>query len=121
MTHRSNLAALVCAVLACLPSAARAHAFLDTATPGVGSTLRVAPGQVTIDFTEGVEPAFSTITVQDAQGARVDRGDVHRDGDDTRLAIGLKPLPPGRYTVTWHAVATDTHRTQGSFSFTIAP
>jgi methionine-rich copper-binding protein CopC len=30
-------------------------------------------------------------------------------------------LTPGAFTVTWHAVALDTHKTQGTFIFTVAP
>ncbi len=98
-----------------------AHAFLKTATPGVGSTVAAAPRQVVIDFTEGVEPAFSTITVEDRTGARVDTGGVHLEGGDAHLAIALKPIGPGTYTVRWHATATDTHKTQGRFRFTVKP
>jgi len=100
--------------------AASAHAFLDTSVPPVGSTVQQAPAEVSIHFTEGVEPLFSTIVVQDASGARVDAGGAHLEGDDTHLAVGLKPLPPGTYEVIWHATATDTHKTQGSFTFTVS-
>ena len=72
-----------------------------------------------IDFTEGVEPGFSSIVVRDASGARLDDGGVRLAGDETRLAVGLKPLGPGTYSVTWRVVSTDTHRTQGSFTFTV--
>lgn len=122
MTSRSNAVVLGCAILALVPdTAARAHAFLRNAVPAVGSTIRQAPADVTLAFSESVEPAFSTITVTDAQGVRVDRGVLRRGVDDNRLAIGLTPLPPGRYVVDWHALSTDTHRTQGRFSFTIVP
>lgn len=122
MTRRSDAAILGCAILALVPdTAARAHAFLRTATPAVGSTIRQAPADVTLAFSERVEPAFSTITVADAHGVRVDRGSLHRGVDETRLAIGLTPLPPGRYVVDWHALSIDSHRTQGRFSFTIVP
>ncbi len=100
--------------------AASAHAFLKTASPAVGSTVQQAPAQVVIDFTEGVEPQFSTIAVQDASGASVVTGDAHLQGGNTHLAIALSPLKAGRYTVTWHATAVDTHKTEGSFTFTIA-
>ena len=106
----------------CAAGPASAHAFLDTATPAVGSTVRQAPSEVVIDFTEGVEPQFSTITVQDASGAPVAAGGVHLEGSgDTHLAVGLKPLRPGTYKVVWHATSTDTHKTEGSFSFTVSP
>jgi len=42
-------------------------------------------------------------------------------GDNgTRLTANFaKPLPKGGYKVTWHAVTADTHRVEGSYSFTV--
>ena len=113
---------LAAALLLLGTPAALAHAFLRSAVPSVGSTIQAAPNQVEITFTEGVEPSFSTIAVQNAAGKRVDKGDVHTaPGKDTHLIVGLSPIPPGTYKVVWHATATDTHKTEGSFSFTVAP
>lgn len=39
----------------------------------------------------------------------------------TEMDLALKPLPPGRYRVTWHAVSVDTHRTQGKYNFLVVP
>ena len=89
--------------------------------PAVGSTVRTAPAEVRIDFTEGIEPAFTTIHVSDARGMRVDQGSAHLEGDNTHLAVALKALAPGSYRVAWKAVAVDTHHTEGSFTFTVAP
>ena len=108
------------ASLALLATQASAHAFLKTASPAVGSTVSQAPSQVMINFTEGVEPQFSTITVKNPQGQQVNTGKPHLVGGDTHLAVNVKPLPPGTYTVDWHATATDTHKTQGTFHFTVA-
>jgi methionine-rich copper-binding protein CopC len=100
---------------------ADAHAFLKQASPAVGSTVP-APTDVVITFTEGVEPAFSSIVVQDSKGDRVDTGDVHAaSGDGLKLAVELKPLVPGAYTVIWHATSVDTHKTEGRFVFTVGP
>ncbi len=109
------------ACLALLASQASAHAFLKTAVPEVGSTVTQSPSQVVINFTEGVEPRFSSITVENAQGKPVATGAAHLAGGDTHLALDIKPLPPGTYTVVWHATATDTHKTQGHFTFTVKP
>ena len=100
---------------------ASAHAFLAQATPAVGATVREAPGEVAIEFTESVEPKFSTIEVRDAAGARVDTGPAHLAGGAARLAVAVGALRPGPYTVVWHVVSTDTHRTQGHYGFTVAP
>jgi len=42
-------------------------------------------------------------------------------GDPKTLVIGLKALKPGDYSVDWHVTSVDTHKTQGHFSFTVAP
>ncbi len=103
------------------PAAAFAHAHLKSAEPAVDSTVSTPPTQVVIFFTEGVEPRFSTIEVQDAKGQRVDAADPHTaPNDPTHLIVNLKALQPGSYTVVWHATAVDTHKTDGTFHFTLA-
>jgi copper resistance protein C len=111
---------LVCALFWALQSQAWAHAFLDHAEPKVGSTVTNSPTEVKIWFTQQVEPAFSSVQVQDAQGKEVDKKDVHVDiKDKMLLEVSLPQLSAGTYTVIWHVVSVDTHRTQGRFEFTI--
>jgi copper resistance protein C len=94
---------------------AYAHAFLDHASPLVGSTVAAAPREVTLSFTQRLEPAFSSVQVTDSKGARVDQGKAQISGSIMR--VGLKALSPGTYKVHWRALSVDTHTTQGSFSF----
>ena len=102
--------------------AAFAHAFLTRATPAVGSTIRAAPAEITLRFTESVEPAFSTVQVTGPDGARVDAGDLHVDSKEPAVMHeSLKPLAPGTYKVVWRAVSVDTHITNGDFTFKVAP
>jgi copper resistance protein C len=106
----------------CLASPAFAHAFLQHANPPVGSELPISPPAVTITYTEGVEPDFSTIEVDDSHGTRVDKADPHLVGDAGRqLSVSLPKLPPGQYTVNWHVTSVDTHKTEGRFNFSVAP
>jgi copper resistance protein C len=99
---------------------AGAHAMLDRASPAVGSTVATAPRAVTLSFTENVEPAFSTVRVEDASGARVDLGKPQLDrGSRNVLRINLKALGPGSYKVIWKVLSVDTHRTEGSFNFQV--
>jgi hypothetical protein len=93
----------------------QAHAFLDHAEPSVGSTVQTAPRELSLSFTQDLEPTFSTVEVRNANGARVDQGKARVSAGVMR--VGLKPLPPGTYMVQWRALSVDTHKTEGSFSF----
>jgi copper resistance protein C len=108
--------ALSAVLLAAGITAASAHAMLDRATPPVGSTVAQAPARLTLSFTEKIEPAFSGATVTNASGQRVDTG---ARASGTTLQISLRPLPPGTYKVNWHVLSVDTHKTEGSYSFTV--
>jgi copper resistance protein C len=101
-------------------TAAQAHAFLDHASPPVGSTVPAPPSVLSLAFTQEIEPAFSTVTVTNQAGQRVDLGNVQVPvGAPAELRVGLRPLPLGTYTVSWRVVSVDTHPTQGSFQFTV--
>jgi methionine-rich copper-binding protein CopC len=97
--------------------AAEAHAFLDHAEPRVGSTVPNAPRELVLSYTQNLEPAFSSVEVSDANGARVDLGKP-RIGEST-MRVGLKPLSPGTYRVRWQVLSVDTHTTEGSFTFNV--
>ena len=117
---RMIVAAILAGAVTLAAPAARAHAFLDHASPAVGSSLPTAPAAVTMWFTQQLEPAFTTATVSDKSGNRVDAGPARVDASDpTELRVPLKQLPPGTYTVSWHALSVDTHTTTGHFTFTI--
>jgi len=55
-------------------SGALAHAFLDHASPLVGSTVSAAPREVVLTFTQNLQAAFSSVEITDANGVRVDQG-----------------------------------------------
>jgi methionine-rich copper-binding protein CopC len=101
-------------------ASAEAHALLREAKPAVGSTITTTPTEVSIVFSEGVEPKFSSIEVRDSTGSRMDNADPHNGPDGkTQLIVGLLPLRPGVYTVRWSAISVDTHHTTGRFTFTL--
>jgi methionine-rich copper-binding protein CopC len=104
-----------------IASPAGAHAFLDHASPAVGSTVHAPPSQVTLQFTQKLEPAFSTAQVSDSTGKRVDRADARvDDSDPTVLMVSVPQLAPGRYRVSWRVLSVDTHVTEGDYSFDVA-
>jgi copper resistance protein C len=118
---RPVIAALAAGLALCLAiPAVRAHAFLDHADPPVGSAVPSAPASVTLWFTQDLEPAFSSLTVTNQAGQRVDLGNARvPQGHPDELQVGLKTLAPGTYTVSWRVVSVDTHPTQGNFTFQV--
>jgi methionine-rich copper-binding protein CopC len=103
-------------------SLAGAHAFLDHATPAVGSAVRASPAQVKLWFTQKLEPAFSSVRVLDRSGKQVDKGDPVVDrADATLLRVSLPQLAPGTYRVTWRVLSVDSHVTEGDFTFNVIP
>jgi hypothetical protein len=98
---------------------ATAHAFLDHAEPRVGNTVATAPQEVTLWFTQKLEPAFSTITVTNAAGQRVDAGKTRVSG--TQMSVSLRSGGSGTYRVKWHVLSVDTHTTEGNFTFKVGP
>jgi methionine-rich copper-binding protein CopC len=104
-----------------LPTAsALAHAMLDHANPRVGSSQPTAPREVTLWFTQKLEPAFSSVEVRSESGAVMSSGKAQVDrGDPTQLHVALKPLSAGTYKVIWRVLSVDTHRTQGDFTFRV--
>src|SRR5215470_7699776 len=98
-------------------TAAHAHAFLDHASPLVGSTVASAPREVSLTFTQNLEAAFSSVEVTGPNGARVDAGKPQISGNT--MHVGLKAAGPGSYHVRWHVLSVDTHKTEGNFTFRV--
>ena len=121
--NRLYTCSLVAALSLAGAGSALAHADLASADPAAGATVKTAPTEVSITFTEEVEPKFSSIQVLDAGGKRVEEGAAHTAPDNEKLlSVGLKPLAPGTYKVIWHATAADdSHKTKGSYEFTVKP
>ena len=96
-----------------------AHAYPAVSIPNNGATVKEPPHELRIQFTEGVEIAFSQINVKSANGEVVSQGKLRQLASDT-LAIDLKPLGTGNYSVEWQVLSVDTHVTDSILRFTIA-
>ena len=70
-----------------------------------------------LTFTDTLEAAFSKLTVTDTNGTEVSQGKAQVNANVMR--VGLKPLSVGIYKVNWRAVSTDTHKTEGNFTFSV--
>jgi methionine-rich copper-binding protein CopC len=98
-----------------------AHAKLARSEPAAASTLRSAPGEVRLWFTENLEAAFSSAHLLDGERRRVDGTEGKVDGTNgALLRMTLPALGAGSYTVVYRVVSIDSHVTAGELSFTIA-
>ena len=115
--QRSTLAGMIPLLLVLATGQASAHAMLDHAEPRVGNKVATAPRQVTLWFTQKLEPAFSAITVTNAAGQRVDTGKTRVSG--SQMSVSLRAGGTGTYHVNWHVLSVDTHTTEGNFTFQV--
>jgi methionine-rich copper-binding protein CopC len=119
---RSAAVLMVCVFTACvfMTNPAHAHAHLRTAVPEASAT-GPSPPRISLGFSDALEPRLSRIAVT-AGATTIAEGVSPSTADDPRrMVLELPKLAPGTYTVKWTAVSIDTHRTEGSYSFTVAP
>jgi methionine-rich copper-binding protein CopC len=123
MPSKPSITALATFALFLIPAAAFAHAHLQKSTPSAGEIVKASPTEIRLTFSEAVEPRFSTIAVvaHGAVAAPVGKPSVDPADDSVLIAPISQALKAGVYKVTWRAVSTDTHKTEGAFSFTVAP
>ena len=121
MTRISMTTIAASLALICGATSAFAHAQLEKATPAVGGTV-AGPSEIRLEFSEGVEPKFSKVSVAGPAGA-VSLGAANTEPSNQGVLIVpiSKPLSAGAYKVHWQAVSVDTHHTQGTFEFTVKP
>jgi methionine-rich copper-binding protein CopC len=108
-----------CGVSLAVASNAFAHATPTSREPAPNAEVP-APSEVTIRFSEPIEPAFSKIMLIGADGKAGVSATSEVDAKDKKtLHLALQSLGPGRYTVQWTAVAEDGHRTKGNYAFNV--
>lgn len=99
-----------------------AHAHLKSAVPAIDGTVKQAPSELDLTFTEGLNLKFSGVTVTGSNKVAVKTGEAMLMKGDTTLMIPVTDkLAAGKYTVEWHVLSTDGHKTNGTYSFTVAP
>ena len=112
-----TLAVLAAAASLVLATQAQAHAKLVGSTPAADTTA-AAPKQITLKFNEKVQPKFTGVEVTMGGAPVLLKTSVAKDRM-TLVGAPAKPFAAGVYQVKWHAVTADTHRMQGSYSFTV--
>jgi methionine-rich copper-binding protein CopC len=116
MRH-SALISVIPLLLLVAAGEANAHAMLDRAEPRVGNKVASPPRQVTLWFTQKLEPAFSSMTVTNPAGERVDTGKARVGG--SQMSVAIRPGGGGTYRVNWRVLSVDAHTTEGNFTFQV--
>ncbi|MFS8115433.1 copper homeostasis periplasmic binding protein CopC [Rhizobium jaguaris] len=103
-----------------LAGQAFAHAQLKSAIPADKSTVKSSPSELDLTFNEGLNLKFSGIKVTGPDKAAIKLGNPMLMQSDTVLMVPVpETLSAGTYTVEWHALSTDGHKTSGSYTFTV--
>ncbi|SNT28033.1 hypothetical protein SAMN05421770_106286 [Granulicella rosea] len=104
-------------LFAALP--AFAHSRPKVMVPAANSTV-AAPSEVSVVFTEALEPKFSSLALTDAAGKTLSTEHSKADpADPKHLTLALPTLAPGTYFVHWVSTAPDGHKMDGDYSFSV--
>ncbi|MTH48357.1 CopC domain-containing protein YobA [Intestinirhabdus alba] len=98
-----------------------AHAHLTHQYPAANAAMSTSPQALTLNFSEGIEPGFSGATLSGPNQEKIKTHPAKRNEQDkTQMIIPLgEPLKPGSYTVEWHVVSVDGHKTKGQYVFSV--
>jgi hypothetical protein len=122
MPQMKKLLLLAAAASMAFAGQALAHAHLKSAVPAADGTVKQAPSELDLTFSEGLNIKFSGVTVTGPNEAAVKTGEGTLMNDGTVLMVPVTgTLAPGKYMVEWHALSNDGHKTNGTYSFTVAP
>jgi copper transport protein len=118
--RRAVLAAfLALGALVALAAPASAHATLESSNPAPNAVLDAAPRAVVLRFSESVRAGDDALRVFDANGRRVDEGDLSRPDGDSSLQLALPDIGNGSFVATWRVVSADSHPISGGFTFRV--
>ena len=122
MSNPTRTLAIAAIVGLALTGQALAHAQLLSATPAVNGTVATLPTELDLKFSEGLNLKFSGVKVTGPDKTAVKTGQATLVDNNTTLVAPISgTLAAGVYTVAWHALSVDGHKTQGSYTFTVKP
>ena len=107
--------------LTLFPTAASAHAQLETSSPSASAVLEDGPSEVVLDFNEPITPVPRSIEIYDQSGNRLilDEALISDEDDTVMSAGGVPELPDGLYAVVYRALSSDGHVVEGAYTFQV--
>ncbi|KQV16417.1 Cu resistance protein [Rhizobium sp. Root1203] len=121
--HEFTRLSVICAAISLgLCGQALAHAHLTASVPADKATVAIAPTEIDLRFSEELELKFSGISIVGPGKAAVKVGDARLLDEGKTLTLPVtEKLDAGRYTVEWHVLSTDGHKTKGALDFVVKP
>lgn len=107
---------IVIALAALSPSLALAHAQLSSSVPADQAALESPPTELALHFTENVR-LTALMIARDGEAPK-QIGSLPT-GVMKDFVVAAPSLPAGRYSVSWRALAADSHVMTGSFTFSV--
>ena len=97
---------------------ALAHSFLVDATPSSKDHLDALPKTIKLKFGAGVEPAYSALSLETADGKVLAKGAAGKPETPRELTLDAPAdLAPGRYVVRYRVLSQDGHIVEGNYEF----
>lgn len=123
LSSRRRAGALIVGALAATLAAAPAfaHSFLVEATPSSKDHVATSPKTVKLRFGGGVEPKYSKLTVENAEGKVLGEGSIGVPDKPRELSMEAPELAPGKYVVRYRVLSVDGHIVEGNYEFTVDP
>ncbi|RYD96234.1 MAG: copper resistance protein CopC, partial [Sphingobacteriales bacterium] len=82
--------------------------------------VTTAPKEISLQFNEKLEAAFSTAKVVDSTGKEVSTDKATLDAaDPSVMKLAVPALSAGKYKVEYVGIGSDGHRRKGDYSFTV--
>jgi methionine-rich copper-binding protein CopC len=100
---------------------ALAHSFLVEATPSSKDHVATSPKTIKLRFGGGVEPKYSKLTVENADGKVLGEGSIGTPEKPRELSMDSPELTPGKYVVRYRVLSVDGHVVEGNYEFTVDP
>jgi methionine-rich copper-binding protein CopC len=98
---------------------AQGHAKLVSSDPAPDATVS-ALKLIQLHFSEDIAKKFSSIRLTNTDGNAIAIMAMTAPDAKSLAVMPNAALPPGLYTISWTAVATDDgHKTMGTLSFTV--
>ncbi|MGE5369060.1 MAG: copper resistance protein CopC [Chloroflexota bacterium] len=106
---------------ALMAGSALAHSFLVEATPSSKDHVAASPKTIKLRFGGGVEPKYSKLTVENADGKVLGEGSIGTPEKPRELSMDSPELTPGKYVVRYRVLSVDGHVVEGNYEFTVDP